>query len=441
MVRGVLKFIAGLLIVAVIIECSALLATVYASRQITAAFQQSMISLEAEEVHTAEVVSRENMTAIDFYKSTGISETALIEWFDTVQLQQQLDQIRLVVTLSDESGNCLVDHQVALQWHDGIEWRQIGNSGLAEFALTARQLKDLQVIVPNEFQTLRQRTFAMGDHYERPPQLTDSNSNAETVNDDAIQQELFRNLQKVRSKETVFNRLNAAEALKNPETPVEITVNQAVTLTSEEIYERCRQSVVVIGMLHPDGMISQGTGFVLNTTGVIVTNFHVVNKPKAVAAGVLTSDHRFFEIREFLAGNPSDDLALIRVDAVQLPAIPVADRDTRIGADLLAISHPDSHYFSMTFGRTTRYFQTTRHAMPSLRMGVTADFSEGSSGGPLLDVFGNVVGVVSATRGNASQMIHREAIPVSSLRKLTGNSTQWEQTSTEPVNPLPQSGH
>ena len=161
MVRGVLKFIAGLLIVAVIIECSALLATVYASRQITAAFQQSMISLEAEEVHTAEVVSRENMTAIDFYKSTGISETELIEWFDTVQLQQQLDQIRLVVTLSDESGNCLVDHQVALQWHDGIEWRQIGNSGLAEFALTARQLKDLQVIVPNEFQTLRQRTFAI----------------------------------------------------------------------------------------------------------------------------------------------------------------------------------------------------------------------------------------------------------------------------------------
>lgn len=141
----------------------------------------------------------------------------------------------------------------------------------------------------------------------------------------------------------------------------------------------------------------------------------------------------FLEVQEFLAGNPSDDLALIRVDAAELSAIPLAERNAKIGAELLAITHPDSHYFSMTFGRTTRYFQTTRHAMPSLRMGVTADFSEGSSGGPLLDVFGNVVGVVSATRGNASQMIHREAIPVSSLRKLTGNSTQREQTSTEPV--------
>ena len=87
----------------------------------------------------------------------------------------------------------------------------------------------------------------------------------------------------------------------------------------------------------------------------------------------------------------------------------------------LAISHPDSHYFSMTFGRTTRYFQTTRHAAPSLRMGVTADFSEGSSGGPVLNMYGNVVGIISATRGNSGKMIHREVIPVSLLKRLTGN--------------------
>ncbi len=114
-------------------------------------------------------------------------------------------------------------------------------------------------------------------------------------------------------------------------------VDQAVTLTSEKIYERCRQSVVVIGMLHSDGMISEGTGFVLNSTGVIATNFHLVNKPNAVAAGVLTSDHRLFEVREFLAGNLIDDLALIRMDAVLLPAIPLADRDRRIGTDSMLL--------------------------------------------------------------------------------------------------------
>ena len=43
-----------------------------------------------------------------------------------------------------------------------LEWQIIGSSGLAEFALTARPLK---VIVSDEFQTLQQRMFAMGDHY------------------------------------------------------------------------------------------------------------------------------------------------------------------------------------------------------------------------------------------------------------------------------------
>ena len=273
----------------------------------------------------------------------------------------------------------------------------------------------------------------MGDSYERPPRLAGVPETTDAVNDDLIQQELFRNLQEVRATESVFSRLNAAETLRLPESFVEIAADESTALAPEQIHQQRRSSIVVVGLLHPDGMISQGTGFVLNPTGVIVTNFHVVNKPDAVAAGVLTSDHRFFEVTEFLAGNPSDDLALLRIEAVDLPAIPMASGNTGVGAELMAITHPDSHYFSMTFGRTTRYFQTTRHALPSLRMGVTADFSEGSSGGPLLDMFGNVVGIVSATGGNASQMVHREAIPVSSLRRLTGNVADHKQTLVEPA--------
>ncbi len=251
------------------------------------------------------------------------------------------------------------------------------------------------------------------------------------MKDYAIHQELLRYLHKVRSVETVCARLNVADTLRRPKTPVKISGDQAFTLTSEEIYEHCRQSIVVNGMLQPDGMMSQSTGSVLNPAGVIETSFHVVNRPNTVAAGGRRLDHHFFEIREFLVCNPSDDLVLIRVDAVQLPAISLADRDAKIRAEQLAISHPDSNCFSMTLGRTTRYFQTTHHAVPSLRMEVTAGSSEDSSGGPLLDMFGNVVGIVSATRGDASQMVHREAIPVSSLRRLTGNATHSQPTSAE----------
>lgn len=428
--NGIMKVIAGLLIVAVIIECSALLATVYASRRIAAELQRSMTTATSDE-KLSDNENLDGMKAIDFCNSVGITESKLLEWFDSLKAKQNLDQVRLVLTLANESGHCLVDSPVALQWAGGIEWTHVGSSGLAEFALSAKQLKSLKVIVPEQYQRLQQRTFSMGDSYERPPRLPSVPESTDAVNDDLIQQELFRNLQKVRAAESVFSRLNAAETLRRPESFVDIAADQSTALASEQIHQQRRSSVVVVGMLHPDGMISQGTGFVVNSTGVIVTNFHVVHKPDAVAAGILTSDHRFFEVQEFLAGNPSDDLALLRIEAMDLPAIPVASGNTGVGAELMAITHPDSHYFSMTFGRTTRYFQTTRHAVPSLRMGVTADFSEGSSGGPLLDMFGNVVGVVSATRGDASQMVHREAIPVSSLRRLTGNATHSQPTSAE----------
>jgi hypothetical protein len=116
------------------------------------------------------------------------------------------------------------------------------------------------------------------------------------VKDHAIQQELLCYLHKVRSAETVFDRLNAPDTLRCPMTPVKISGDKASTLTSEEIYERCWQSIVVIGMLQPDGMMSQSTGSVLNPAGVIETNFHMVNRPNTVAA-------RGTDIRSSFLGN------------------------------------------------------------------------------------------------------------------------------------------
>lgn len=415
--KGILKVIAGLLVFVVTIECSALLATAYTSRRMAAMLQQSTMSASCES-SCSHIEIPEGMKELDFYEATGIRPDELRTWFENLQSKQQMDKIRLVLTLNDERGRCLVDNSAAIQWTHGIEWRQIGSSGLAEFSLTAAQLSDLALVVPRECHSIRQRTFRMGTQFEEPPQLSVVKAEHEIVDDDALQQKLYRSLLEVRSPETVFRRLNAEEALRRAATAIEITPPQTQPRSSSEIYDLVRRSIVVIGMLHPDGVISQGTGFVVNSDGVIATNFHVVNKPDAVAAGVLSSDHQFFELTEFLAGNPADDLALIRVNSDALTAIPLAATDAKVGTELTAITHPDSNYFSMTSGRATRYYQTMRHGQPSLRLGVTADFSEGSSGGPLLDECGNVLGIVSAIRGSTSQMVHREAIPVSSLKVL-----------------------
>lgn len=414
--QRILKFVAALFVVALIVGGSSLLATMYATRQIGVVLRQGMTAVEAPQPEIEQPVT------LNFFQATGIDETELHHWFQELEANQKIRQVRVILTLHNKKGHCLVNSPVALQWKDGIDWCQIDSSGVAEFAMSASQLKDLTIIVPAEYTQLKQRTFPMGNQYEEPAQVLNDAAVKHVINDDAIQQDLLRYLLKVRAAESVFERLDAANTMRRAHCEVVLQDASSESRSPDQIYELRSSSVVVIGFLQPDGQISQGTGFVVSSSGVIATNFHVVDKPHAVAAGVLTSDHRFYEIQEFLAGSPSDDLAIIRVAGSDLPAIPLAERDASVGSDLLAITHPESHYYSMTFGQTTRYFQKNRHAMSTLRMGVTVDFSEGSSGGPLLDLSGNVVGVVSAIVGSQSRMVHREAVPVSSLKRLVGNS-------------------
>ena len=414
--QRILKFVATIMAFALLVGCSALLATMYATRQIGVVLRQAMTDVETPQPEIEQPVT------LNFFQATGIDKTELRNWFQELEANQQMRQVRVILTLHNKNGHCLVNSPVALQWKDGINWCQIDSSGLAEFAMSASQLQDLTIVVPAEYTQLKQRTFPLGSQYEKPVQRSNVAAGKHVIDDDSLQQDLLRNLLKVRAAETVFERLDAENTMRRAHCDVVFLDASSESQSPDQIYEVRSSSVVVIGFLQPDGQISQGTGFVVSSSGVIATNFHVVDKPHAVAAGVLTSDHRFYEIEAFLAGSPSDDVALIKVAGSDLPAIPLAESDASVGSDLLAITHPESHYFSMTLGQTTRYFQKNRHAMLSLRMGVTADFSEGSSGGPLLDSRGNVVGVVSAIAGNQNRMVHREAIPVSSLKRLAGPS-------------------
>lgn len=413
--QKVLKVVWWLIIAGVVTATSAMFATIFATRQIRNAIQRSAPELQSQvDADMADSVS------LDFYKATGIPETELHQWFEEFRQEKDLDRVRVVLTLQDKDGHYLVDSPVGLQWKDGSEWVHIGSSGLAEFALSPAQLTDLKLVVPGHYQNLKQRTFSMGSHYEPPPDLSVSTEGMPVVSDDQIQQELVRYLRSVRSAHSLWQKLDAEAGLGRSMYQTDLPNVGTTQLTPEQLYELRMKSVVIIGFLKPDGQVSQGTGFVLNDSGVIATNFHVANKPDAVACGILTADHEFYEVKRILAGNPPDDLALLKVDCDQLNPIPLAAQDAFVASELFAISHPHSNYFSLTHGRVTRYFRRVRHAFPSVRLGVTTEFAQGSSGGPVMDHFGNVTGILSATQQAEGQMVHREAIPVSALRRMVG---------------------
>ncbi len=173
-------------------------------------------------------------------------------------------------------------------------------------------------------------------------------------------------------------------------------------LSSEELFERVRKSVVVMAALEPAAEenrhdLSLATGFVIDPAGIVVTNYHVVDLPGAPVLAVETGDGIIHPVTEILAVSPFADIAICRLGGVdRLPALPLV-AGAKPGQRLHALSHPDGALYSFTEGILSRYFVHRADGQAKTMFTTTVDFAVGSSGGPLVDDRGNVVGMVSST--------------------------------------------
>jgi S1-C subfamily serine protease len=173
-------------------------------------------------------------------------------------------------------------------------------------------------------------------------------------------------------------------------------------LSSEELFERVRTSVVVMAALEPAAEenrhdLSLATGFVIDPAGIVVTNYHVVDLPGAPVLAAETGDGIIHPVTEILAVSPFADIAICRLGGVdRLPALPLV-AGAKPGQRLHALSHPDGALYSFTEGILSRYFVHRADGQAKTMFTTTVDFAVGSSGGPLVDDRGNVVGMVSST--------------------------------------------
>src|SRR5712691_1665610 len=144
-----------------------------------------------------------------------------------------------------------------------------------------------------------------------------------------------------------------------------------------------------------------GSGFIVSVDGYILTNNHVVAGADQVI--VRLPDNREFTAR--VAGtDPATDVAVIKIDAKNLPTIPFGDSDsTRIGEWVLAIGNPlgDNFTFTVTAGivsakgRLLQGLTQSRYAIQDF-IQTDAAINPGNSGGPLVNVRGEVIGINAA---------------------------------------------
>lgn len=137
---------------------------------------------------------------------------------------------------------------------------------------------------------------------------------------------------------------------------------------------------------------SQGSGFIVSTDGYIVTNHHVV--ADATHVQVRTQDSRIFEA-DIIGTDEQSDVALLKVDARDLPAVEFADSDRlRVGEWVLAIGAPFGMDYSVTAGIVSAKGRSLgERYVPFIQSDVA--INPGNSGGPLFNAEGRVVGVNS----------------------------------------------
>jgi serine protease Do len=156
-----------------------------------------------------------------------------------------------------------------------------------------------------------------------------------------------------------------------------------------------RVRAAVVRIATRDGF---GAGTVWRADGAIVTNHHVARRETAI---VLLRDGRRLEGR-VAARDVANDLALLRVAAAGLPALPVRDaRALRPGELVLAVGHPAGMADAATLGIVT---ETPTEPAPGRRALIRTDvlLRPGNSGGPLVDAAGRVVGINAMVAGGAA---------------------------------------
>ncbi|WP_374521787.1 Do family serine endopeptidase [Hydrogenophaga sp.] len=134
-----------------------------------------------------------------------------------------------------------------------------------------------------------------------------------------------------------------------------------------------------------------GSGFILDESGVILTNAHVVDGADRVT--VKLNDRREFSAR-VLGSDPLTDIAVLKIDARQLPVVPLgSERDLRVGEWVLAIGSPFGFQNTATVGVVSAKGRTLPDDSLVPYIQTDAAINPGNSGGPLFSAEGKVVGI------------------------------------------------
>jgi putative serine protease PepD len=226
-----------------------------------------------------------------------------------------------------------------------------------------------------------------------------------------------------------------------PATPTRVVADDAST--AKQVYDGAKDAVAYVAADTAEGQAT-GSGFVVSSDGLIVTNAHVVDGATRVQVKIGTSSGA--RSAEVVGVDASRDLALLKVDASNLKALSLGDASSvSVGDATYAIGNPYGLDHTLTTGIVSalnRQLQAPDGATITGAIQTDAALNPGNSGGPLLDGSGRVIGVnAQIASGSGGNVGIGFAIPAATVKaflaeakagKLAPQSSTQEPQQADP---------
>ena len=166
-----------------------------------------------------------------------------------------------------------------------------------------------------------------------------------------------------------------------------------------------------------------GSGVIISADGYIVTNNHVVDGADELM--VTLNDNKEYSAR-IIGADATTDLALIKIDAKNLPAIVIANSDNaKVGEWVLAVGNPLGLNNTVTAGIVSAKARTMGQGVSSM-IQTDAAINQGNSGGALVNVRGELIGINAMLASpNGSNIGYGFAIPTSIMNKVVDDLKQY----------------
>jgi len=191
----------------------------------------------------------------------------------------------------------------------------------------------------------------------------------------------------------------------------------AAELTAEQVYKQASPAVFFVEVLDSEGdAIRSGSGFFISSSGLAVTNYHVVVGSSELR--ITTDDGTVLDVAGIYDFDRPTDAALIQINGGPFPQLELADSDSLLtGATVYSLGSPLGLQASFSKGIIS---QARREVEGMNYIQLDAAISSGSSGGALLDSTGRVVGVTCGTMVGAQNI--NLAVPINAFSALDRKS-------------------